>query len=89
MNRSDSKVLRNLTSREIEGVSGGYIQPGIGSLILPEGSIGSPIFRGEFLGVINGGDRVTAELEARRLLAFRRANPDLTAGQAYADFYNL
>lgn len=73
--------LRDLSAAEVENVSGGYVRIVYGS----DGAAGIVAS----LQSQSGPDRFRTEFEARQFLSFRRANPDLTHGQAYADFYNL
>lgn len=73
--------LRDLSVAEIDNVSGGYYRIVYG----PEGAAAVI----ESIQNQSGPDRFKTEFEARQFLSFRRANPDLTQSQAYADFYNL
>jgi hypothetical protein len=73
--------LRDLSAAEIESVSGGYYR-----IVYGRDQAASIV---ESLQSQAGPDRFKTEFEARQFLSFRRANPDLTHGQAYADFYML
>jgi hypothetical protein len=73
--------LRDLSVSEIENVSGGYYR-----IVYGREAAASII---ESLQSQSGPDRFQTEFQARQFLSFRRANPDLTHGQAYADFFNL
>jgi hypothetical protein len=81
MHQFKGTELRDLSVSETESVSGGYYR-----IVYGRDAAASII---ESLQSQSGPDRFKTEFEARQFLAFRRANPELTHGQAYADFYNL
>jgi hypothetical protein len=82
---NDPSNFRELTSDEIESISGGT-----GTLTTAQ-SISQPVRSfSEFLGFINAGDRDPRQhLINAQLQAAYAANPGVPRGQVYADFFLL